>query len=386
MQTVACQAEVSALAPRNLYPINETEDCEVSEDTARPDRRQDVLGENAGGVALAPAGPGEEDRGVDERDQDALAAGGDDVDALDEGSGEAREPRECRRQCMPTLQEREEHRKTHLPFRSWCRECVAGRGQNLPHRRRDPKSALEQDVDVRMVHYDYCFMRDEVGGESDVILVSKDRRTRLLGAHHVPSKGSVHDWVIQQCCRDLEKWGYWNDVGLKSDQEKALVDVLKEIAIARGNRSTTIEHSPVGESQSNGLIERGVRSIEEMTRVLLLDLSDRVGHPISVSNPILSWVVEHAADLLNKYHVASDGKTAYERLKGREYKGETHAFGSRIMFRVCGKVHGGVMRQRWQSGIWLGQRFSSGEHIVAMLGSGKVYRARSSTHARAYHV
>ena len=28
----------------------------------------------------------------------------------------------------PTKEEREEHEKTHLPFRSWCRHCVRGRG------------------------------------------------------------------------------------------------------------------------------------------------------------------------------------------------------------------------------------------------------------------
>ena len=35
------------------------------------------------------------------------------------------------------------------------------------------------------------------------------------------------------------------------------------------------------------------------------------------------------------------------------------------------------MRQRWHSGIWLGHRFTSGEHVVALRGCGKVYRARS---------
>ena len=30
---------------------------------------------------------------------------------------------------------------------------------------------------------------------------------------------------------------------------------------------------------------------------------------------VFQWIVEHAADLLNKCHGASDGKSAYERLK-----------------------------------------------------------------------
>ena len=34
----------------------------------------------------------------------------------------------------PTDKQIEEHRITHLPFRSWCRWCVLGRGRGLQHR------------------------------------------------------------------------------------------------------------------------------------------------------------------------------------------------------------------------------------------------------------
>ena len=82
--------------------------------------------------------------------------------------------------------------------------------------------------------------------------------------------------MIQQCARDLELLGHHGQVTLKSDQEAAIVDALREIANLRGSRGTPLEHSPVADSQSNGLIERGIRSVEEMTRVLLFDLSSRV--------------------------------------------------------------------------------------------------------------
>ena len=53
-------------------------------------------------------------------------------------------------------------------------------------------------------------------------------------------------------------------------------------------------------THSRSLIERGIRSVEEMTRVLLFDLSSRVGRPISVHSPVFSWIVEHATDILHK--------------------------------------------------------------------------------------
>ena len=46
------------------------------------------------------------------------------------------------------------------------------------------------------------------------------------------------------------------------------------------------------------------------------------------------------------------------------------------MFRVVGKVHGGSMRERWHSGLYLGKRPGSEENLV-MTDTGKVVRARA---------
>ena len=34
----------------------------------------------------------------------------------------------------PTQQERDEHEATHLPYRSWCKHCVRGRGRSEAHK------------------------------------------------------------------------------------------------------------------------------------------------------------------------------------------------------------------------------------------------------------
>ena len=41
----------------------------------------------------------------------------------------------------------------------------------------------------------------------------------------------------------------------------------------------------------------------------------------------MTWLVEHCADLLNKYSVGKDGRTAYERIKSKRYGGEMIEFG-----------------------------------------------------------
>ena len=67
-----------------------------------------------------------------------------------------------------------------------------------------------------------------------------------------------------------------------------------DIANLRGSRGTLLEHSPVADSQSIGFIERGIRSVEEMTRVILFDLPSRIGSPISVHSPVFPWGVGHS--------------------------------------------------------------------------------------------
>ena len=99
---------------------------------------------------------------------------------------------------------------------------------------------------------------------------------------------------------------------------------------------------------------RGIRSVQEMTRVILFDLSSPVGSLLSVHSPVFPWIVEHATDILNKCHVASGGKSAYERLKRRQHRGVLLPFGTAVMFR--GEV---------APGHAAGKRVHIEEHIVA---------------------
>ena len=148
------------------------------------------------------------------------------------------------------------------------------------------------------------------------------------------------------------------------------MDVLKEVANFRGSRGTLSEHSPVADSQSNVFIERGTRSVEEMTRALLFDLfeSCREFHLRSLAG----------IDILNKCHVASDGKSAYERLERLQHQGVLWPFGTAVMFRVAGKVPGGVMTERWHFGSGWGKCcFHTEEHIVARKVDGLVIRSRA---------
>ena len=111
-----------------------------------------------------------------------------DMDDKEEQLEESRAVRVGQRKTMtPTLAEREEHERTHIPHRSWCRHGVAARASNPAHRGRKFAKAVEDDKDMKQVRYDHCVTRDQLGMESAKILVSKDPSH----SHGVCSRGAI---------------------------------------------------------------------------------------------------------------------------------------------------------------------------------------------------
>ena len=72
--------------------------------------------------------------------------------------------------------------------------------------------------------------------------------TRLLAAHVVPAQGADLEWVSKQLVLDLERLGHRGRLVIRSDQEPALVSLLEEVAKMRGDSTTVLGHSPVGDS------------------------------------------------------------------------------------------------------------------------------------------
>ena len=105
----------------------------------------------------------------------------------------------------PTLAERQEHERTHIAYRSWCRHCVAARASNPGHRGRKFAKAVEDDKDMKQVSYDHCFMRDQLRAESATVLLSKD--SHGVGPRDALA-GSRSGWAIQRRGRDLDRLGH----------------------------------------------------------------------------------------------------------------------------------------------------------------------------------
>ena len=193
----------------------------------------------------------------------------------------ARRPRCLKGPDSPTEEELREHLLTHLPYKGWCEICVACRRPNAPHRKSD-----EDLREIPLMSVDYCFVQDSDDFDPLTVAVARVRPSRLCTAFMVPRKGSTRP-AIRQLASFIKEAGLTKFVW-KSDQEAAL-NALVEIAIQRSSKDAEEEQTPtsavpeqssVGESASNGFIERGVQLVEDLARTMKYALQARLGQRI----------------------------------------------------------------------------------------------------------
>ena len=97
---------------------------------------------------------------------------------------------------------------------------------------------------------------------------------------------------------------------MKTDQEASIVELQTEIARRRVDVGTSLANSKVGDSTSNGKVERTIRDVGNMVRTLKLALFEKSGMTITFDVNIVPWMVRHASYLITRCRVRSCGKTA----------------------------------------------------------------------------
>jgi hypothetical protein len=76
-----------------------------------------------------------------------------------------------------------------------------------------------------------------------------------------------------------------------------------------------------------------VKVFRGFLRVHLGALERKTGSKVPSKHPLITWLVEHAADVVTKYLQASDGRTGYERLYGKQVHEEGLEFGERVHYK-----------------------------------------------------
>ena len=97
---------------------------------------------------------GEKDAEVEDANDDMEAGDMEkETSENEDASGEARKVKKMADPKLPSAEEVREHQLTHLPYRSWCKHCVRGRGQQQSH-----KTSQAEDRETPEIHMDFCFL------------------------------------------------------------------------------------------------------------------------------------------------------------------------------------------------------------------------------------
>ena len=105
--------------------------------------------------------------------------------------------------------------------------------------------------------------------------------------------------------------------------------------------------------------------VEGHLRAILLALEGRLGRQLDPEEPIVSFMPEYTAYVLNRLEVGKDGKTPYERARGKRATVVGLEFGEKLLWRRRKEAKMAKIRSRWEYGIFVGVRRRSGELWVA---------------------
>ena len=247
-----CNQQEAGFSPAGLSPeVCPTDDGQ----TIRPVRNEgaarerNVVGFDLGGVEDAQeeckVGPHAEE----EPNMDCESDGGEDGERV----------RLLPKPRTPSKAEWERHVVSHMPFRDWCRHCVAGRGLERRHQRHPG-----HDDQYPLVCIDYGYL----SGDATPMLVAKDRRTGMVFALPVERKGAADPHAVEQLAAWVDMLGS-SQMAIRSDGEPALMQVAAAVRDARRAGSvTTLETSAPGDHAGNGLAERAVGLVGGMVRTL----------------------------------------------------------------------------------------------------------------------
>ena len=140
----------------------------------------------------------------------------------------------------------------------------------------------------------------------------------------------------------------------------------------------TKRFAPNYSSNSLGRVVQEQRQLYAQTRALRLQLGQDYQTAVTSDHLIMTWLVRHAAWLLNRYVVHEDGKTSYERRWTTRFNSGLCTFGECVNYKlqVASRQGPRKLDAQWDQGLWLGKDPFSNEALVST-GEGSVTKARS---------
>ena len=158
----------------------------------------------------------------------------------------------------------------------------------------------------------YCVIGGERAANESPVVVIVDFETDMVFAHVCRKKGSDAD-VLETMMADIEVLGH-RQIVFKSDQETSITALQRELAARR--LEMRLENSPNYHSVANGRVENAVQRVIGFTRSLTDALEANIRQAIEPNMPVMTFMVNHAATIINRFSVDQDGRTPMEKARG----------------------------------------------------------------------
>ena len=123
--------------------------------------------------------------------------------------------------------------------------------------------------------------------------------------------------AVDKLIEDIADWGH-TDIVLKTDGEPAIVAVTEAVIRYHGGNVIT-ENPAKGQKAENGLIEGAGQTVREYVCTFISKIEDGIDDKFPLDSNLHSWVVRWAAICYSRCTVGKDGRTAYERMRGRTW-------------------------------------------------------------------
>ena len=123
-----------------------------------------------------------------------------------------------------------------------------------------------------------------------------------------------------------------------------------------------------------------MQEVKAQIRCFKIGLEARIEASFDASLPFMEWLIPHAADVINRYLVGDDGRTAHYRVHAKNFGAKTCELGEQVFALHTTKktaTRKTSLATRWREATWAGFDNRSNEHLVVLAGRGMALQVRT---------
>ena len=169
----------------------------------------------------------------------------------------------------------------------------------------------QQQSKQPVIQIDFAYLKTSTDEQNLAVLTAVDVQSQLCRALAVPDKAIQQDYMINSLRSFILECGRTNGI-IQCDNEPTLNTVATGAAAKIGH--ITVRQTPTYSSNSQGSVERFHRTLFGQVKSLREQVKASYNnHMIGNNHPLMPWMIRHAAWLINRYLIHSDGLTSYQR-------------------------------------------------------------------------